>query len=189
MGWYRLNPNLAIYQPGDYGKINSFFWAFVYWSTDLCFWIATYTMPRIWLIYANIKKQRHYFANKGLSSQGYGFSCGHVWMWELDCEESWVLKNWWFWTVVLEKTLASPQNTHWLPLYLTYQSFSVSFAGSASCLWTLNTQIPEDSILRSLLFWYFLLDGLTQYSDFEYCLQSHTFCRLKPTYHLLDSST
>ena len=42
------------------------------------------------------------------SSQGYGFSCGHVWMWELDCEESWVPKNWWFWTVVLEKTLGSP---------------------------------------------------------------------------------
>ena len=48
------------------------------------------------------------FANKGLSSQGYGFSSSHVWMWELDCEESWVLKNWCFWTVVLEKTLASP---------------------------------------------------------------------------------
>ena len=39
---------------------------------------------------------------------GYGFSCGHVWMWELDCEESWALKNWCFWTVVLEKTLESP---------------------------------------------------------------------------------
>ena len=48
------------------------------------------------------------FANKGPSSQGYGFSCGHVWMWELDCEEGWVLKNWCFWTVVLEKTLESP---------------------------------------------------------------------------------
>ena len=46
--------------------------------------------------------------NKGPSSQGYGFSCGHVWMWELDCEESWALKNWCFWTVVLEKTLESP---------------------------------------------------------------------------------
>ena len=42
------------------------------------------------------------------TSQGYGFSCGHVWMWELDCEESWVPKNWCFWTVVLEKTLESP---------------------------------------------------------------------------------
>ena len=56
----------------------------------------------------HIKKQRHYFANKGLSSQGYGFSSGHVWMWELDYKESWAPKNWWFWTVVLEKTLESP---------------------------------------------------------------------------------
>ena len=55
-----------------------------------------------------LKKQRCYFANKGLSSQGYGFSSGHVWMWELDCEESWAPKNWSFWTVVLEKTLESP---------------------------------------------------------------------------------
>ena len=48
------------------------------------------------------------FADKGLSSQTYGFSSSHVQMWELDCEESWVLKNWWFWTVVLDKTLESP---------------------------------------------------------------------------------
>ena len=46
--------------------------------------------------------------NEGPSSQGYGFSSRHVWMWELDCEESWALKNWCFWTVVLEKTLESP---------------------------------------------------------------------------------
>ena len=56
----------------------------------------------------HIKKQKHYFANKGLSSQGYGFSSSHVWMWELDYKESWVLKNWCFWTVVLEKTLETP---------------------------------------------------------------------------------
>ena len=48
------------------------------------------------------------FVNKGPSSQGYGFSSGHVWMWELDCEESWAQKNWCFWTVVLAKTLDSP---------------------------------------------------------------------------------
>ena len=54
------------------------------------------------------KKQRHYFANKGPSGEGYGFSSGHVWMWELDYKESWVLKNWCFWTVMLEKTLESP---------------------------------------------------------------------------------
>ena len=54
------------------------------------------------------QKQRHYFANKGPSSQGYGFSSGYVWMWELYCEESWAPKNWCFWTVELEKTLESP---------------------------------------------------------------------------------
>ena len=56
----------------------------------------------------HIKKQRHYFVNKSLSSQGNGFSSGHVWMWELDYKESWVHKHWCFWTVVLEKTLESP---------------------------------------------------------------------------------
>ena len=56
----------------------------------------------------SILKSRHYFANKSPSSQGYGFSSSHAWMWELDCEESWAPKNWCFWTVVLEKTLESP---------------------------------------------------------------------------------
>ena len=55
----------------------------------------------------HIKKQRHYFANKGPSSHGYGFSSSHVQMWELDYKWSWVQKNWCFWTVVLEKTLES----------------------------------------------------------------------------------
>ena len=64
-----------------------------------------YDQPR-----QHIKKQRHYFANKGLSSQSYGFSNSHVWMWELDYKESWVPKNWCFWTVVLENTLESPLN-------------------------------------------------------------------------------
>ena len=56
----------------------------------------------------HVKKQRHYFANKGLPSQTYGFSSSHVWMWELDYKESWVPKDWCFWTVVLEKTLETP---------------------------------------------------------------------------------
>ena len=56
----------------------------------------------------HIKNQRHYFADKGLSSHSYGFPSSHVWMWELDDKESWVPKNWCFWTVVLEKTLESP---------------------------------------------------------------------------------
>ena len=55
-----------------------------------------------------LKKQRHYCANKSPSSQSYGFSSSHVWMWKLDYKESWALKNWCFWTVVLKKTLESP---------------------------------------------------------------------------------
>ena len=66
-------------------------------------WKESYDQPR-----QHIQKQRHYFANKVSSSQGYGFSCGHVWMSQLDCQESWAPKNWCFWTVVLEKTLESP---------------------------------------------------------------------------------
>ena len=66
-------------------------------------WKESYDQPR-----EHIKRQREYFANNCPSSQGYGFSSGHVWMWELDYKESWALKNWCFWTVVLEKTLKSP---------------------------------------------------------------------------------
>ena len=66
-------------------------------------WKESYDQPR-----QHIKKQRHYFANEGLSHQGYGFSRIHVWMCQLDYNESLVPKNWCFWTVVLEKTLASP---------------------------------------------------------------------------------
>ena len=63
-----------------------------------------------WSARQHIEKQRHYFVNKVLSSQGYGFSSGLVWMWELDYKESWAPKNWCFWTVVLDKTLESPLN-------------------------------------------------------------------------------
>ena len=66
-------------------------------------WKESYDQPR-----QHIKKQIHFFANKGPSSQGYGFSSSHVWMWELDYKEGWVPKDWCFWTVVLEKTLESP---------------------------------------------------------------------------------
>ena len=65
-------------------------------------WKKCYDQPR-----QSCKKQRHYFAKKGPSTQGYSF----WWMWELDYNESWVPKNWWFWTVVLEKTLESPLNS------------------------------------------------------------------------------
>ena len=66
-------------------------------------WEKSYDQPR-----QHIKKQRHYFANKGPYNQSYGFSSSHVWMWEFDYKESWVQKNWCFWSVVLEKTLESP---------------------------------------------------------------------------------
>ena len=66
------------------------FWSSIFWN--LC----------------RYKKQRHYFANKGPSSQSYDFSSSHVWMWELHYKESWVQMNWCFWTVVLEETLESP---------------------------------------------------------------------------------
>ena len=69
-------------------------------SKMLAPWKKSYDQSR-----QHIKNQRHYFANKGLSSQSYGFSSGHVWVWELDYKESWVQKNW---SVVLEKTLESP---------------------------------------------------------------------------------
>ena len=69
----------------------------------LAAWKKSYDQPR-----QHIKKQRYYFANKGPFSQSYGFSSSHVWMWDLDYKESWVLKNGCFWTVMLEKTLQRP---------------------------------------------------------------------------------
>ena len=63
----------------------------------------SYDQPR-----QDFKTPRHYFAKKRLSSQSYGFSSTRVWMWELDHKESWMLRNWCFWAVVLEKTLESP---------------------------------------------------------------------------------
>ena len=65
-------------------------------------WKKSYDQPR-----QHIKNQIYHFANKIPSSQSYGFSSSHVWMWELDYKECWVLKNWCFWTIVLEKTLES----------------------------------------------------------------------------------
>ena len=66
-------------------------------------WKESYDQPR-----QHIKKQRHYFANKGPSCRSYGFSSSHIWVWELNYKEIWAPKNWCFWTMVLEKTLESP---------------------------------------------------------------------------------
>ena len=81
-------------------------------------WKKSYDQPR-----QHIKKQRHYFANKGLSSQSY------VWMWELDYKESWVPKNWCFWTVVLEMTLQSPLDCKEIQLVTPEGSQSWIFIG------------------------------------------------------------
>ena len=87
-------------------------------------WKESHDQPR-----QHIKKQRHYFANKSLSSQGYGFSSGHVWVWELDCKESWAQKNWCFWTMVLEKTLESPSDCKEIqPVHLKRDPFWVFIA-------------------------------------------------------------
>ena len=66
-------------------------------------WKKSYNQPR-----QHIQKQRHYFADKGPYSQSYVFSSIHVWLWELEYKESWVLKDWCFWAMLLEKTLESP---------------------------------------------------------------------------------
>ena len=86
--------------------------------------MKTYDQPR-----QHIKKQRHYFANKVLSSQRYRFSVGHVWMLELDCEETWAPKNWCFWTVVLEKTLESPMDCKEIQPVLPKENQSWIFIG------------------------------------------------------------
>ena len=70
---------------------------------DACSLKKSYDQPKV-----HIKEQRHHFASKCPSSQSYGFSSSHVWVWELDYKESWAPKNWCFCTVVLEKTLESP---------------------------------------------------------------------------------
>ena len=77
------------------------------WSHEIkrCLLLGRKVMPNLDSIF---KSRDITLPTKGLSSQGYGFSSGHVWMWELDCEEGWVPKNWCFWIVVLEKTRESP---------------------------------------------------------------------------------
>ena len=86
----------------QWSKLNHLPFVVLYKKT-LAPWKKSYYQPR-----QHIKKQRHYFADKGPSNQSYGFSSSHVWIWELDHKESWAPKNWCFWTVVLEKTLESP---------------------------------------------------------------------------------
>ena len=87
-------------------------------------WKESYSHPRY-----HIKKQRHYFANRGPSSEDYGFSRGYVWMWELDYKESWAPNNWCFWTVLLEKTLETPLDCKDIQLDSPKGDHSLMFIG------------------------------------------------------------
>ena len=95
---------------------------------------------------SKLKKQRHYFDNSGLSSQSYGFSNSHVWMWELDYKESWALKNWCLWTVVLEKTLESPLDSKDIKQVNPKENHSWIFIGRT------DTEV-EDTILMQRSTW------------------------------------
>ena len=113
---------------------------------DACSWKKSYDQPR-----QHIKKQRHYFANKGSSSQSYGFSSSHVWMWELDYKESWAPKNWCFWSVMLETTLECPLDSKEIKPVNPKENQSWIFIGrtdaeaEATILWPLDA--------KNWLFW------------------------------------
>ena len=95
-------------------------------------WKKCYEKPK-----QHIKKQRHHFADKGLYNQSHDFSSIHVQVWKLDHKESWVLKNWCFWIVVLEKTLESP---------LDYKEFHpVNFKGHQSCIFIGRTHAETET--------------------------------------------
>ena len=93
----------------------------------------------------HIKKQRHYFANKGPSSQSNGFSSSRVWMWEVGYKESWAPKNWCFWTVILEKTLQSPLNCKEIQ--------PVHPKGNQSWIFTGRTDVEAETPILVHLMW------------------------------------
>ena len=93
----------------------------------------------------NVEKQRYYFANKGPSSKTYGFSSSHVWMWELDYKESWVPRNWGFWTVVLEKILDSPLDSKNIQLVHPKGNQSWMFTGRTDAEAEIPVLWPPDA--------------------------------------------
>ena len=101
--------------------------------------MKSYDKPR-----KHIKKQRCQFADKGSYSQSYGFSSNHVWMWELNHKEGWALKNWCFWTVMLEKTLESPLDSKEIKPVNSKESQPWIFTGrtdtEAPILWPSDVQ-------------------------------------------------
>ena len=119
-------------------------------------WKESYDQPRQHIKKQRLKKkkkkkQRHHFANKGPTSQGYGFSSSQVWMWELDWEESWVPKNWCFWTVVLEKTLESPLDCKEIQL--------VHPKGSQSWIFIGRTEVDAETLILWSPYWKKWLNG------------------------------
>ena len=108
---------------------------------------------------SRLKSKRcwHHFANKGPSSQGYGFSSGYVWMWELDYKESWALKNWCFWTVVLEKTLERPLDCKEIPPVHSKGDQSWVFIGRTDVEAETPILCPPDA--KSWLIWKDLMLG------------------------------
>ena len=110
---------------------------------------------KLWQIIQCINKQRHHFADKDLYSWSYGFSSSDVWMWELDCKENWVLKNWCFWTVGLKKTPETPLDSKEIKTVSPKGYQSWLFIGStgaeveASILWPLGWRI--DSLEKTLM--------------------------------------
>ena len=109
----------------------------------------------------HIKKQRHYFANKSPSSQSYGFSSSQVWMWELDYKESWAPKNWWIWTVVLEKPLESPLDCKEIkPVHPKRNQWRSFLYGSVySCHLFLSSASIRSIPFLSFIFLYFWPDA------------------------------
>ena len=99
----------------------------------------------------SILKSRHYFANKGPSSQSFGFSSSRVWMWELDYKESWAWKNWCSWTVVFEKTLESPLDCKEIPSVHPKGNQSWIFIGRTDAEAETSTLWPTDA--KNLLIW------------------------------------
>ena len=102
------NEKIISQKSGSIGKAAKFYELWSWYFNNM--WEAIVCINYIPWSKENIKKQRHYFASKGLSSQSYDFSSSHEWMWDLDYEESWAPKNRCFWTVVLEKTLGLQGN-------------------------------------------------------------------------------
>ena len=133
-------------------------------------WKKSYDQPR-----QHIQKQRHYFANKGPSSQGYGFSSGHVWMWELECEESWLLKNWCFWTVCWRRLFRVPWTARSNQSILKEISPGCSLMGLISFRMDWLDLLAVQWALKSLLQHHSSKASILQHSAFFIVQLSHPY--------------